>query len=127
MASTSGGTPSTAADPPADRGAEAEGPTDGADPGADRRGPCADRFGALLGGAKAAAGVAEEQSRASTSGALLDVVQARRDERFAKVLRLCSLVVSEQPVPPEQRAAFALRAGDVVDVLPPFAGGSHPA
>jgi len=78
-------------------------------------------------GAKAAAGVAEETVRASTLGALLDAVQADRDERFAKVLALCSLVVSEQPVAPEQRASFVLRAHDVVDVLPPFAGGSHPA
>ena len=78
-------------------------------------------------GAKAAAGVAEEQVTASTLASLLDTLQAGRDANFAKVLRLCSLVVSERPVPPEQRESFALHHNDVVDVLPPFAGGSHPA
>lgn len=114
MESTAGSIPSAGADAQAEPqvGREAGGPT------------VVVRYWA---GAKAAAGVAEESVTASTLGALLDAVQARRDERFANVLRLCSVVVSEQPVAPEQRADFALRPHDVVDVLPPFAGGSHPA
>ena len=78
-------------------------------------------------GAKAAAGVAEESVAAGTLGELFAQLRVDRSERFSQVLSLCSCVVSEQPVAPEQRETFSLRAGDVVDVLPPFAGGSRPA
>lgn len=75
-------------------------------------------------GAKAAAGTAEEQVSAGTLAEVIDSVAAERDDRFARVLAACSFVISEQPVgrrPPEQ---VSLADGDVVEVLPPFAGGA---
>jgi molybdopterin synthase sulfur carrier subunit len=75
-------------------------------------------------GARAAAGVAEEQVEASTLAAALDAARAGRDERFARVLSVCAFVIDEQPAgmtPPDQ---LALKADSMVDVLPPFAGGA---
>jgi molybdopterin converting factor small subunit len=74
-------------------------------------------------GARAAAGVAEEQVDASTLAAALDAARRSRDERFARVLSVCAFVVDEQPAgltPPDQ---VTVRPDSVVDVLPPFAGG----
>jgi molybdopterin converting factor small subunit len=76
-------------------------------------------------GARAAAGVAEEQVHASTLAAALDAARAGRDERFARVLSVCAFVIDEQPAgltPPDQ---LSLNADSVVDVLPPFAGGAR--
>jgi molybdopterin converting factor small subunit len=77
--------------------------------------------------AKAAAGVSEERFDAPADlGALLDAIRARHaaDPRLAEVLGRCSYLVDE--VSPGRRAPgeVALQPGAVVDVLPPFAGGS---
>ncbi len=76
-------------------------------------------------GARAAAGVTEEQVDASTLAEALAVVTASHGPKFAAVLGVCSFVVTDQPVGLADPAAVALTPGDVVEVLPPFAGGSQ--
>ena len=73
--------------------------------------------------AKEAAGVAEEQYEASTLAAALAAARERHGERFGTVLARCSYVVDGDPVGGRDHATVPLRAGGVVDVLPPFAGG----
>jgi sulfur-carrier protein len=70
--------------------------------------------------ARAAAGVAEEQTDAPTLAALVASLSAVRGDRLATVLGAASFLVDglawhdrETPLP----------AGATVDVLPPFAGG----
>jgi molybdopterin converting factor small subunit len=77
--------------------------------------------------AKAAVGLAEETFPAEPDlGALLDAVRDRHGvgSRLAEVLARCSYLVDE--VSPGRRppAEVPLAPGAVVDVLPPFAGGS---
>ena len=77
--------------------------------------------------ARAAAAVDEESYDAPADlGALLDAVRARHGvgSRLAEVLARCSYLVDE--VSPGRRAPadVTVPAGAVVDVLPPFAGGS---
>ena len=77
--------------------------------------------------ARAAAGLAEERYEPpSDLAALLDAVRARHgaDSRLAEVLARCSYLVDE--VSPGRRAPrdVPVPHGAVVDVLPPFAGGS---
>ncbi len=77
--------------------------------------------------ARAAAGLDEEGYDAPADlGALLDAVRARHGagSRLAEVLARCSYLVDE--VSPGRRAPadVPVPAGAVVDVLPPFAGGS---
>jgi molybdopterin converting factor small subunit len=77
--------------------------------------------------AKAAAGVAEESYAAqSTLEALLAAVRSRHpDGRLAEVLQRCSYLVDEvSPGAGRDPADVDVPAGAVVDVLPPFAGGS---
>jgi sulfur-carrier protein len=75
--------------------------------------------------AKAAAGTAEEPYSAETLAAALQGAQERRpdDGRFAQVLASCALLVAGWPVGRRDPATVALAEGDVVEVLPPFAGG----
>lgn len=76
--------------------------------------------------ARAAAGVAEESHAAADLGALLDAVLAARGEgggRLAQVLTISSLLVDGAPVGTRDAGTVALSGGEVVDVLPPFAGG----
>jgi len=44
--------------------------------------------------------------------------------RLVEVLSVCSFVVGEQPVGTRAHDKVALVDGDVVEALPPFAGGS---
>jgi molybdopterin converting factor small subunit len=77
--------------------------------------------------AKAAAGVSEERFDAPADlGALLDAVRARHGgrSRLADVLARCSYLVDEVSPGRRDPADVALPPGAVVDVLPPFAGGS---
>ena len=76
-------------------------------------------------GARAAAGVTEEQVDASTLAEALAQVTQSHGPKLAKVLAVCSFVVSDQPVGRTEPAAVTLTSGDVVEVLPPFAGGSQ--
>ena len=79
--------------------------------------------------AKAAVGAPEESYAApGTLALLLDAVRGRHaaSPRVAEVLQRCSYLVDE--VSPGRRAPedVAVPGGAVVDVLPPFAGGSGP-
>jgi molybdopterin converting factor small subunit len=72
---------------------------------------------------KEAAGLAEEQVAAPTLAGLLAELRGRHDERFADVLARCSLLLDGEQVGTRDPATVALRGGDQVDCLPPFAGG----
>ncbi len=69
--------------------------------------------------AKAAAGVAEEVLDGGTLDQVLDDVAQRHGAELARVLGRCSFLV--QGV--RARRDTRLSDGDVVEVLPPFAGG----
>lgn len=73
--------------------------------------------------ARAAAGVAAEPTSATTLAEALLLARSVRDDRFAKVLDVCSYVVDGDPVGARDHASVPLRDGGLVDVLPPFAGG----
>jgi sulfur-carrier protein len=69
-------------------------------------------------GARAAAGTDEEPLVAESTGEVVDVLSARGGE-LARVVALSSLLVDGQVV----RGPVPLADGQVVEVLPPFAGG----
>jgi molybdopterin converting factor small subunit len=75
--------------------------------------------------ARAAAGTAEEQLRGSTLAEVLAAARAARpsSERFGAVLAVCSFLVGDMPVGRRNPADVPIAPGDVVEVLPPFAGG----
>ena len=73
--------------------------------------------------ARAAAGVAEETTSASTLAEALLLARAARDDRFGRVLEVCSFVVDGEPVGARDHGSVPLADGGLVDVLPPFAGG----
>jgi sulfur-carrier protein len=73
--------------------------------------------------ARAAAGVAEEATSASTLAEALLLARAARDDRFGRVLEVCSFVVDGEPVGARDHGSVRLADGGLVDVLPPFAGG----
>jgi molybdopterin synthase sulfur carrier subunit len=75
-------------------------------------------------GARAAAGVESERVDALTLAEALDAARAGRDASFGRVLDVCSFVVDEHPVGRTPPAEVALDPEAVVEVLPPFAGGS---
>ena len=75
-------------------------------------------------GAKAVAGVAAENWAVNSVGAALRAAAERRhDERFDRLLRVCTVLVDGVVVHP---ADYDLvREGSVrAEVLPPFAGGA---
>ena len=74
-------------------------------------------------GVRAAAGTQQEQVLASDVGAALDQVRARHDGRFAQVLAVCSLLVDGDPVGTRDPATVPLVGGELLDCLPPYAGG----
>ena len=73
--------------------------------------------------ARAAAGVASEETSAATLEEALLLARSTRDDRFSRVLEVCSFVVDGDPVGARPHAEVVLRHGGLVDVLPPFAGG----
>jgi sulfur-carrier protein len=75
--------------------------------------------------AKAAAGVATEVVEAGTVAEALTVARDRHREssRFDKVISACSFLLDEHPLGTRDLAGVFLADGDVLDVLPPFAGG----
>ena len=73
--------------------------------------------------ARAAAGVTEEQTSASTLAEALLLARSVRDDRFGQVLGVCSFVVDGDPVGARDHAEVRLVDAGLVDVLPPFAGG----
>ncbi|MDP9444825.1 MAG: MoaD/ThiS family protein [Actinomycetota bacterium] len=75
--------------------------------------------------ARAAAGrEADIVTAATLADALAAVHEMRRDDaRFDRVVGVCSVLVGDQPVGTRDPASVPLRAGDVIELLPPFAGG----
>jgi sulfur-carrier protein len=71
-------------------------------------------------GARAAAGVETETRDAGTLAELVGQIVEAHGERLEKVLTACSFLVDGTQT---RDRSLALRAGAVVDVLPPFAGG----
>jgi molybdopterin synthase sulfur carrier subunit len=81
------------------------------------------RYGAA---ARAAAGCVEEQFAGET---VFDVLgKARRahldNPRFSRVLDVSSFLLGDQPVATRDLATVRVADGDVLEVLPPFAGGA---
>ena len=77
--------------------------------------------------ARAAVGKAEESYPAPGNlAALLDAVRTRHGSgsRLVEVLARCSYLVDEVSPGRRPHAEVEVPAGTVVDVLPPFAGGS---
>ncbi len=62
---------------------------------------------------------------ASTLGAALNAAVASRkpDRRLAEVFARSSFLVNADPVGRADRQSIVLDEGDVIEVLPPFAGG----
>lgn len=75
--------------------------------------------------AKEAAGLADEPYDATTLAEALDAVRERHADRprFAEVLARSSFLVDGAPVGVRDHTSVTLADGDVVEVLPPFAGG----
>lgn len=78
--------------------------------------------------ARSAAGVDSDEvavSGAVTLARVLDEIRARHADRpaFARTLAVCSILVGDRPVGGHDPAGVSLRAGDTVELLPPFAGG----
>jgi sulfur-carrier protein len=75
--------------------------------------------------ARAAAGRPSDQVQASTVADALDAVRELHADapRFADVVKVCSVLVGSAPVGTRDPAEVELRPGDVVELLPPFAGG----
>lgn len=75
--------------------------------------------------ARAAAGRESDEVAAATLAEALDAVRLlhREHERFYRVIGVCSILLGAQPVGTRDPASVRLETGDVVEVLPPFAGG----
>ena len=75
--------------------------------------------------ARAAAGREADQVPAGSLDEALRAVLALHEgnRRFADVVRICSILVGSAPVSTQDPAAVELHPGDVVELLPPFAGG----
>jgi sulfur-carrier protein len=80
--------------------------------------------------AKDAAGVPEESVTADTLAAALAVIRARRQaeaasatDRLSLVLARSSFLIDGHPVGTRAADAVELADGNVIEVLPPFAGG----
>lgn len=77
-------------------------------------------------GARAAAGVEEDTVTASTiAEALAAAAAARTDQRFAKILSGCTLLLDGRALHPSDLEQPLGDAVDelIVEILPPFAGG----
>lgn len=78
-------------------------------------------------GARAAAGVAEDVFEVAGPVTLADVVrrvlEAHPDERTARVIGVCSVLVGDEPVGGRDPEDVVVPPGSSVELLPPFAGG----
>ena len=76
--------------------------------------------------ARAAAGRVDDQVSATTVAEALEKVRAAHghNPRFGQVLSISSLLLGDRPIATSDLHAVSLAPGDVVEVLPPFAGGS---
>lgn len=75
--------------------------------------------------AKEAAGLADEPYEAQTLAEALAAARERHADRprFAEVLTRSSFLIDGTPVGVRDHASVTLADGNVVEVLPPFAGG----
>ncbi len=75
--------------------------------------------------ARAAAGVAHDEVVGATVAGVLAAARERHPDspRFADVLSVCSLLLGDRPLGSVDLAGVAVADGDVIEVLPPFAGG----
>ena len=78
--------------------------------------------------ARAAAGVESDEVTLGEGATLADVLAAVRDlhadrSRLPGVIAVCSVLVGDRPVGSRSPEDVRLAAGDVVELLPPFAGG----
>ena len=78
-------------------------------------------------GARAAAGTAQDLFDVQGATTLADVVrsvlEAHPDVQMAAVVTVCSVLVGDQPVGTRPHEDVQVAPGDVVELLPPFAGG----
>ena len=78
-------------------------------------------------GARAAAGTAEDTFDLPAGATLADLValvlERHPDDRMARTVGVCSVLLGDQPVGTQDPAAVVVPGGSVVELLPPFAGG----
>ncbi|KRE97254.1 molybdopterin synthase sulfur carrier subunit [Nocardioides sp. Soil774] len=78
-------------------------------------------------GARAAAGTAEDVFEVGGDVTLAEVVrrvlERHPDDRTARTIAVCSVLVGDRPVRSQDPAAVTISPGSVVEMLPPFAGG----
>ncbi len=74
---------------------------------------------------RAAAGVSEERLPGATLAAVLGEARKAHSSqpRFGHVLAACSFLIGDVPVGGRDPSTVAVQEGDVVEALPPFAGG----
>lgn len=75
--------------------------------------------------ARAAAGRHDDAVAASTVAEALAAVRARHvdNPRLTQILTVSSLLLGDRPLGSVDLSAVRVSAGDVIEVLPPFAGG----
>ena len=78
-------------------------------------------------GARAAAGTAEDSFEVEGDVSLADLValvlERHPDDRMARTVAVCSVLLGDQPVRSQDPASVSVAPGSVVELLPPFAGG----
>ena len=78
-------------------------------------------------GARAAAGTAEDVLETTGELTLADVMaqvlERHPGEQMARTVGVCSVLLGDQPVRSQDPDSVVVRPGDVVELLPPFAGG----
>lgn len=78
-------------------------------------------------GARAAAGTAEDtfdvEGGTTLAGLLAMVLERHPDDRMSRTVAVCSVLVGDRPVRSQDPASVVVTDGDVVELLPPFAGG----
>lgn len=78
-------------------------------------------------GARAAAGTAEDvfdvEGEVTLADLVARVLERHHDDRMARTVAVCSVLVGDRPVRSQDPAAVAVAPGSVVELLPPFAGG----
>lgn len=73
---------------------------------------------------RAAAGTSGEQVRARTlAEALASIKASRHDPAFTRLIDHCAILHGELPVGRVDPEQVKLAEGDVIEFLPPFAGG----
>lgn len=75
--------------------------------------------------ARKAAGVAEEKHSGANVAEVLDAARHEHhgSRRFEDVLSVSSFLLGEEPLGKRDLAQVPVSSGDVIEVLPPFAGG----